>query len=89
MTETTTRTRADELAEMVCALYGWTPAKPRVGMSDVDKAMHQLWSEWVKERGNYTPRDYPELSRARIRELAAERDAIVERTMGRIAEQSR
>jgi hypothetical protein len=70
----TERTRADELAELVCALYGWTGGVDRG--TERGKALHQLWSEWLEERGNYTPRSYPQLSAQGVAELAAKRDDI-------------
>lgn len=72
-----------EAAERVCVLFGWTSASHD---SDRDKALHELWSEWVDLVGSaFTgPDAHPELSDERITALARRRDRIREQTLARI-----
>jgi hypothetical protein len=71
-------------AEQVCLMVGWTAAQS----GERGKALHELWVAWVAlyeaAGGTLEPRHHPELSDERIRELAAQRDATVARTLGRI-----
>lgn len=69
------------LAEDVCVLYGWTGGGPE---TDRDKALYMLWSEWVRATGGGDRQSHPHLTDEHIARLAAERDAIRERTLGRI-----
>lgn len=69
-------------AEQVCMLYGWTGARRE---SDQDKALHEVWSDWVDLSGvSLLPEDHPELSDERIAELARKRDATRARVLARI-----
>ena len=54
-----------EAAERVCVLFGWTAS---TGTGDRDKALHELWSEWVDLVGSAStgPDAHPELSEERI-----------------------
>lgn len=69
------------LAERVCLMFGWTRAHDE---TDREKALHELWLEWLEafraDGGNTFPPAHPDLSDARVAELAARRDATVERT---------
>lgn len=73
-----------ELAEQVCLMVGWTASDN----SDRGKAKHELWATWLREYeaqgGSHEVKAHPELSDARIRELAAQRDATVHRVMARL-----
>jgi hypothetical protein len=61
-------------AEQVCLMFGWTGSP---GNSDRDKALFQLWREWVDLSGvSLDPAEHPELSDERITELAGKRDQI-------------
>lgn len=70
-----------ELAEQVCLMVGWTAADN----TDRGKAKHELWAAWKAEYeaqgGSHEPRRHPELSDARIRELARQRDETVAATI--------
>lgn len=79
--ETDIRARL-EAAERVCVMFGWTAARMD---SDRDKALHELWAEWVSISGVSTsPEDHPDLSDDRIAELARRRDETRRRTLARI-----
>lgn len=69
-------------AERVCLMFGWTGS---TGTSDHDKALHELWSDWVNLSGvSQLPRDHPELGDDRIAELARQRDEKRSRALARI-----
>jgi hypothetical protein len=72
-----------EAAERVCVLYGWTGVTEE---SERSKALHELWSEWVKmvSPGFTSRAAHPDLSDERIAELAARRDEIREQTLARM-----
>jgi hypothetical protein len=59
-----------EAAEQVCVLFGWT-ASP--GNSPQDKACTQAWMDWHSSYGVGSPTP---AWRARVNELAAERDRV-------------
>ena len=77
------------LAERVCVMYGWTGSPAHSKSTDREKALHELWVEWFRlheaEEGPCRPKKHPDLSDDVVRHLAARRDEIVGRTMGRIA----
>lgn len=85
MTGASTQADRLRLAEQVCLMFGWTGVG---GNTDRDKALHELWVEWLRAYeaagGSTVPIDHPELSDARIEELARRRDEIVARTLARI-----
>jgi hypothetical protein len=72
-----------EAAERVCVLFGWTAASSG---TDLDKALHELWAEWVAVAGTAFagPSAHPELSGERIAELARRRDLTRQRTLDAI-----
>jgi hypothetical protein len=71
-----------EAAERVCVLYAWTGGPHD---SDRSKALHELWSHWVKVSGNdCSPAANPDLSDELIEQLARQRDATRERTLAAI-----
>lgn len=72
-----------EAAERVCAVFGWTAASSD---SDQDKALHELWAEWVAIVGSEfaSPAAHPELGEERITELARRRDLTRRRTLDAI-----
>jgi len=69
------RSEVERLAELVCLMVGWTPLQS----TERGKALYELWSDWhdaYKAAGGSTlPKDHPELSKDRIKKLAARRDA--------------
>ena len=75
-----------EAAERVCVLYGWTSIGDD---SERSKALHELWSEWVRLVGSAFagPDAHPDLNDERITELARQRDEIRERALARIRKQ--
>jgi hypothetical protein len=71
-----------EAAERVCVLYGWTGGGSG---SDREKALHELWSDWVDVSGvSLSQTDHPDLSDERIAELAQRRDATRAATLERM-----
>ena len=76
------------VAERVCVLYSWTGAA-HPG-TDREKALHELWSDWVALVGTdfISPDAHPELNDARIAELARRRDLIRQRTLAAIKGQT-
>ena len=81
-----TRMRAYELAEQVALLFGWTGVAGDT--SDRALALEELWQEWYQEfqrsGGNPEAKGHPELSDARIAELAARRRETRARTLAEI-----
>ncbi|MGV2383713.1 MAG UNVERIFIED_CONTAM: hypothetical protein LOD86_00380 [Thermobifida fusca] len=77
--------RAEQVkrAEDVCVLLGWT-ANPMD--TDRTKALHQLWSEWVRTKpdGYMDPANHPDLSDEVIKRLAHKRDEIHARTLAAV-----
>lgn len=71
-----------EAAERVCLMVGWSAADT---VTDRGKAKHELWAEWLaiyeSQGGSPSPKAHPDLSDERIRDLAARRDATVQRTL--------
>lgn len=68
------------LAEDVCAMFSWSPARYD---TDRDKAAYELWRAWAAVAPT-DRRDYPHLDDARIAELAARRDEIRAATLARL-----
>jgi hypothetical protein len=72
-----TRSKADELAEQIAVLFGWTGVRAETKR---EKALNQLWQEWAEERGGYLA-EHRALTNARVNELARQYDARREANM--------
>jgi hypothetical protein len=71
------------LAEHVCLMYGWSPARVD---TDREKACHELWRRWTAAvpEAEQSRKATPHLSEDVVRELAAQRDATRATTLRRL-----
>lgn len=71
------------LAEDVCRMYAWSPARSK---TDREKATYILWTRWLDaaEPTAVSPHLYPHLSDEEVAVLARERDDVRRRTRARL-----